>query len=612
MSGNSNVNIQKGITDAIQAKKADASFTYITSNSLTEENEAAVKAADVVVVVTGTNSNYSKEDGDRSTIALPNNQAELISNVGKLNPKTIAIMETCGAMQVKTFQNDVAAILWSSYGGLRKGVGFGEVITGATNPSGKLTDTWYQDVNDAIDAESDITSIYDYNLYPNEESNGRTYMYYKGYEGTRAAKAPSYPFGYGLSYTTFEYSDLSIDKTAYDANDTVKVSFKVKNTGAVAGKEVTQLYVAQPEAPAELNRPIRRLKGFEKIELQPGETKTVEMEVKVPDLAYFDETDKRYEVDTGAYQIQVGTDSAHADLRKDFTVSGEMDVYPVLLTVKANAVGDTEQGIEERLIYDKGATVNPQLTVCMNDESLHGYVIAHQKSPIDQVASSPLPEGMTFTYKSNRPSVVSCRGGQIRAVNAGVATITVTGKLDDHVVTADFVVYVEASAKIDGITLDGKPMEGFNRDKFGYELNAKDFEKAPVVGYISNTEGLNITVEQFEGIPGVATITAVEEASGTTEVYRIGIGNPPVSTDFSEGWAAAEAKGWKVEGGNMKATFGEDGLTIVSETEPNTNMYSEPAYGEWAAQTRVTLADPIAVDNQQAGLIVRDTDDTYV
>ena len=422
----------------------------------------------------------------KMSIVLPNNQEDLIIAVGELNPNTVAVMETCGPMRVHTFQDKVNAILWSSFGGQWKN-GFGDIIAGKVNPSGKVTDTWYQDVAD--EGESDIPAVTDYDLVPSEGKNGRTYMYYEGYLGTRAAKAPSYPFGFGLSYTTFEYSNLKIDKTAYDANETVKVSFDVKNTGSVAGKEVTQLYVAQPDAPAALKRPIKRLEGFEKIELQPGETKTVEMEVAIPDLAFFDETDKRFEVDTGKYQVQVGKDSASANLTADFTVSGEMDVYPVLLTVKANQAGDTEQGIEERVIFDKGATINPQLTMAMNDESLYGYVIAHQKSPIDQVASSPLPEGMTFTYKSNRPSVVSCRGGQIRAVNAGVATITVTGKLDDHVVTADFVVYVEASAKIDGITLDGKPMEGFNRDKFGYELNAKDFEKAPVVGYISNTEG---------------------------------------------------------------------------------------------------------------------------
>ena len=617
VSGNSNVNILKGIEDAIKAKNPNATFTEITtsghssrnaytSGSLTDEQKAAITAADVVVVVTGTDGNYSKEDGDRATIALPYGQADMISDCAKLNAKTIAIMETCGAMQVKTFEGDVAALLWSSFGGLRKGVGFADIIVGNVNPSGRLTDTWYQDVTNAQGAESDIPDVLDYNMYATNGSNGRTYMYYQG------EKAPSYPFGYGLSYTTFEYSNLKIDKTSYDANDTVKVTFDVKNTGSVAGKEVTQLYIAQPDAPKELNRPIRRLEGFEKIELQPGETKTVSMEVKVPDLAFFDETDKRFEVDTGKYQVQVGKDSAHADLKADFTVTGTMDVYPVLLTVKANQEGDTAKGIEERVIFDKGSIVNPQLTVAMNDESLRGYVIANQQSPIDQVKSSPLPEGMTFTYSSNRPSVAKVENGTIKAVGAGVATITVTGKLDDIVLTTDFVVYVEASAKLDGITLDGKAMEDFDSEKFAYELDANDFEKAPVVGYVSSNPDLEITVEQFPGIPGVAVITAVDPGSGTTCVYRLGLGYPPVSTDFKEGWEAAQAKRWTVENGNENATFGENGLTIVGEAGMAANLYSEPAFGEWAAQTNVTLAAAPGANGQQVGLIVRDDADNYV
>ena len=118
VSGNSNVNIQKGITDAIKAVNADATITTITADTISDENKAVIEAADAVVVVVGTNSNYSKEDGDRTSIALPNNLDTLISNVGKLNANTIAVMETCGAMQVKTFEDDVAALLWSSYGGL--------------------------------------------------------------------------------------------------------------------------------------------------------------------------------------------------------------------------------------------------------------------------------------------------------------------------------------------------------------------------------------------------------------------------------------------------------------------------------------------------------------
>ena len=606
-SGNSNstneVNIQRGIREAIQRVNPNVQFTYITSNSLTDANRTAISAADAVIVVTGTPESYSKEDGDRTSTILPDNQESLISNVGKLNPNTVAIMETCGPMRVTQFQNDVNAILWSSFGGIRKGTGFGCVITGEVNPSGKLTDTWYQNVNDS--GASDIPSIYDYDLFPSGSKNGRTYMYYNG------ANAPSYPFGYGLSYTTFEYSNLVIDKTAYDANDTVKVSFDVKNTGTVAGKETTQLYIAQPNAPAELQRPIRRLEGFQKIELQPGEKKTVSLEVEIPDLAFYDEADDCYKVDTGRYQVQVGTNSAEANLTKDFTVSGEMREYPVLLTVKANQRGDSENGVEERLIYDKNQYVNPQLTVCMSNEKLYGYIIAQQKSPIKALKSTPLPEGMTFTYESNRPSVVRVDGDKIKTVGPGVATVTVTGKLGSDVVTADFVVYVEGNSYLENITLDGEPLAGFNREKHGYELSAADFTKAPVVAAVNEDPDLKVTVTQFTGIPGVATVVAECETTNQRDVYRIGIGAEPVTTDFSEGWAAAQAKNWTVLNGDSSASFGAGGLTITGQAgsiaaDTAKNVYLEPGFGEWVAQTKLTLGSAIA-SGQQAGMAVVDT-----
>jgi len=596
------INIQRGIREAIQAVNPDVTFTYVTSNTLSATNEAAIAAADVAIVVTGTGSSYSAEGRDRSTIVLPNNQAQLISNVGKLNENTIAIMETCGPMQVTTFENDVKAILWSSFGGIRKGVGFGKIITGAVNPSGHLTSTWHQN-------DSDIPGIRNYNMYNTNGDSGRTYMYYNG------AVAPSYVFGYGLSYTTFEYSNLKIDKTAYDANDTIKVSFNVKNTGDVAGKDVTQLYVAQPEAPAELNRPIRQLRGFEKIELQPGETKTVEMEIAIPDFARYYEEDDCFKVDTGLYQIQVGEDSANANLTADFTVSGEMDVYPTVLTVKANQDGDDVLGVEERLIFDKGATINPQLTVAMNDESLYGYIIKEQTSIIKSLESCPLPEGMTFTYKSNRPSVVKVEGDVIKAVGPGVATVTVTGELDGHVVTADFVAYVESSANIDGIKVNGELLEGFSRECYTYELSG--YETAPVVEAVSNNDDLDITVTQAAGVPGTAVIRCEYAAANQVLYYRVGFGKAPVSTDFTEGWAAAQAKGWSVVNGNGNAAFGANGLTITAEkgefgsdTAP-ANIYLESATGEWVAQTYMTL-DGLNASGQKGGLIVYDDADNSI
>ena len=611
-SGNSNstneVNIQRGIREAIQRVNPNVKLTYITSNSLTDANRTAISAANAVIVVTGTPESYSKEDGDRTSTILPDNQETLITNVGRLNPNTVVIMETCGPMRVNTWADDVNAILWSSFGGIRKGTGFGCVITGEVNPSGKTTDTWYQTVNDS--GASDIPSIYDYELFPSGNKNGRTYMYYNG------ANKPSYPFGFGLSYTTFEYSNLKLDKTAYDANDTIKVSFDVKNTGSVAGKETTQLYIAQPDAPAELQRPIKRLEGFKKIELQPGETKTVELEVEIPDLAFYNEADDCYKVDTGKYQVQVGTNSAEANLTRDITVSGEMREYPVLLTVKANQRGDSENGIEERLIYDKNQYVNPQLTVCMSNEKLYGYIIAQQKSPIKSLKSTPLPEGMTFTYESNRPSVVKIEGDKIKTVGAGVATVTVTGTLGSDVVTADFVVYVEGNSYLENITLDGEPLAGFNREKHGYELSAANFNKAPVVAAVNEDPDLQVTVTQFTGIPGVATVVAECVSTNQRDVYRIGIGAEPVATDFSKGWAAAQAKNWTVLNGDGSASFGAGGLiingqagTIAAGTAKN--VYTEPGFGEWVAQTKLNLGAAIA-SGQQAGIVVMDTAENNV
>ncbi len=572
------INIQEGLTEAFQEINPDVKFTYITSNSLTSANEEAIRNADVAIVVTGTGNSYSAEGRDRSSIVLPNNQATLISNVGKLNPNTVAIMETCGPMQVTQFENDVKAILWSSFGGIRKGIGFAHIITGEVNPSGHLTSTWHQN-------DSDIPGIRDYNLYATNGSHGRTYMYYDGHVPV------SYPFGYGLSYTTFAYSNLKIDKTAYDANDTVKVTFDVKNTGKVAGKEVTQLYIAQPDAPAELLRPIRRLEGFKKVELQPGETKTISLEVAIPDLAFYDVDDDCYKVDTGRYQVQVGEDSAHANLTKDFTVSGAMDEYPELLTVKANQVGDEAFGIEQRLFFDKGATINPQLTVAMNNEKLYGYIIKEQTSIIKSLKSTALPEGMSFTYESNRPSVVKVEGDVIKAVGPGVATVTVTGELDGHVVTADFVAYVDISCDVDNITVNGETLKNFKPDKYSYKMTLEAGAKVPVVEATAK-EGLDVQVNLPEKLPGVITIVSTEPESGLSVTYEIeckvkSSGVSVTSIDFTN---PADASKFDVVNPSTAEIKEGEGLTLVA-----TRPAFEPCNGQNSGDQATNPEDAIVI-----------------
>ncbi|MBR4131623.1 MAG: glycoside hydrolase family 3 C-terminal domain-containing protein, partial [Oscillospiraceae bacterium] len=577
-------NIQAGIQAAFNAKKSGISYTLITSNSLSDANKTAIAEADVAIVVTGTSSGYSQEDHDRTTTALPDNQETLINNVAAANPNTIVIMETCGPMRVNRFQNNVKAILWSSFGGQWKN-GFGDIMAGYC-PSGKLTDTWYNEVNDS--GESDIPRITDYDLVPSEGKNGRTYMYYNG------ASKPSYPFGYGLSYTTFEYSDLTIDKTAYDANDTVKVTFKVKNTGAVAGKETTQLYVAQPDAPAELKRPIRRLEGFEKVDLEPGETKTISMEVKIEDLAFFDEAADCFLVDTGRYQVQVGTNSAEANLTKDFTVSGTLTETPAVVTMKANQAGDKALGVEQRLIFDKSKEVDPQLTVSMNNEKLYGYIIAQQHSNIKSEQSCPLPEGMTVTYSSNRESVVKVVDGKVYTAGPGVATLTATVTYNGVTATGDTVIYVMANSNIDDITVDGQTVAKFSPTKYKYSMTLENKSHIPVVAGTTSNPDLEVVVEQATELPGVATIRTMDKDTGVGATYTITFkvkpssGGGSTAIDFG---SVADSGKYEISGQTDSEVEEGVGLALVS-----TQGGVEPAKQSIAEQDLDVVKIPVAGD----------------
>ena len=141
-----------------------------------------------------------------------------------MNPNTIAVMETIGPQDVTGFEPTTPAILWSSYNGMRKGESLADVLLGTYNPSGRTPETWYQSVDQ-------IPSIYSYALRP-VGPNGRTYMYYNG--------AVSYPFGYGLSYTTFRFSHLHISKRTPTADDTIQVSVDVTNTGSSDGNEIVR------------------------------------------------------------------------------------------------------------------------------------------------------------------------------------------------------------------------------------------------------------------------------------------------------------------------------------------------------------------------------------
>jgi beta-glucosidase len=419
------VNGYQGLKAAIQHRDPNATVDFLPGTSAdisTVDAQSVAKAAgyDAVIVYAGTDANTAGEDTDRKTLALPGAQNSLISQVAAANPHTIVYLETMGAVDVGSFAGKVPAILWSSYNGQRKGESLADVVLGAYNPSGRLPFTWYADVNQ-------LPAIGDYTIRPTATDAGRTYEYFTG--------SVSYPFGYGLSYASFRYSNLRVDRRHVDANGAVRVSATVTNSSSTPGDDVIQLYATTPDAPAALQRPIKRLESFDKISLKAHQSKRVSFTVPVSQLAFFDQNSNRYQVDRGRYGLQLASSATGVQQQAFITVSGSLRPTPATVTAKPVARGDAAKGIQQRVYFPAGATIDPQLTVSLTDESLFGYITAGQRRQ--------LPAGMTVRYTSNRPSVVSIgEHSTIKARHSGVATVTACVTYHGRRATGSFVVDV--------------------------------------------------------------------------------------------------------------------------------------------------------------------------
>ncbi|MBM7654927.1 glycoside hydrolase family 3 C-terminal domain-containing protein [Neobacillus cucumis] len=598
------VNAYNGIKNAVTAINPNAEVTYYKgftdkgtqAKDLNTVDPAAVEAAknaDVVIVYTGTDNSTADEAGDRKDLTLPGAQASLIDQVAKANPNTIAVMETIGQVEVNSFEHDVPAMLWSSYNGERKGEGLADVLLGKHNPSGHLPFTWYQ-------SSSELPAITDYTLRPTGTNPGRTYMYFNG--------PISYPFGYGLSYSSFKYSNLDISKKNLQANDTFDVSVDVTNTGNTKGDEVVQLYVNTPDAPAALQRPTKRLEGFQKVSLNPGQTKKVHMTVNVPDLAFFDEAQNKFTVDQDRYGIQISTSSADADIKQQDFINVHGDLKPELSVVSVKPIqqGDTEADIPDRVIYDKGMVVVPQVTVSMNDQSLYGYIYKGN--------SKSLPAGMTLKYSSNRPDVVSIdKNGVIKTVNGGVATITATATYHGVSKSTQFVVYVK-QAELDGINVNGQPLTEFSSDNYNYSFQMPDGSNTvPQITAISHDPDVKVKVTQATSVPGTATI--VTEEGDYSQTYKIGFGRAPISTDFTTSGTLGNQ--WSIlheDKNNYSLTT--NGLQITSQPGNIVdgsikNLFLQQAAGDWQYETNIKLS-ATPQNTQEVGLGVYDDQNNYI
>ena len=286
------------------------------------------KAADVVVVSVGYNPATEGEGYDR-TFTLPWGQDALVEAVLAANPHVIVAYTGGVSADLHRWIDKVPALLATYYPGQEGGTAFADVLFGQHNPEGKLPVTFDRSWDESASSKFYYpTPGEDYTLHVSEP-NGKTHdepiqkVHYDdglmvGYRyWTTTGKHPLYPFGFGLSYTKFEFTNLkapSLSLTAFP----VEVSFDVKNTGAVAGAEVAQLYVSDPSAKAK--RPERELKGFEKVRLAPGETKHVTLKLDARAFSYWDETAHKWTIDPGKFVIHVGDSSENTPLSAEVTV----------------------------------------------------------------------------------------------------------------------------------------------------------------------------------------------------------------------------------------------------------------------------------------------------
>ncbi len=342
--------------------------------------------ADVIIAYAGTTLSDSAEFNDRGSIALPESQAHVRALTEAYPEKTVVALQTVGQIDGEPFEKGARAILWTSYNGQTQGAAVGRVLCGAVNPSGKLTTTWYKNSDlekmpvgvEGTVGEDGITRYYNnYEIKADDKKDfpGRTYRYYKN--------TPVYPFGFGLSYSEFEYKNLRLSSSAANADGEIEALVDVTNIGGVFGMETVQFYAGLPNVEG---LPKICLVGFEKLGLKPGETKTAAAKISVRELRFFDEAAQKTVVHLGEYKIYAAKNSADLGLSAEFEITS--GITPALKTVAALPSGVIVRGLVSGDIIETVTSVRAELSAALTDESFIGLneTNTKYKSDNDEIA----------------------------------------------------------------------------------------------------------------------------------------------------------------------------------------------------------------------------------
>lgn len=319
-SGSSHINASKTICAIETLKEKETCFLFAKGfdadtvnpdQKLIEEAVKTAEASEAAVIFAGLPDAFESEGFDREHLNLPENQNALIEAVCKVQKNVIVVLHG-GSPMLLPWEDQVKGILCMYLGGQEVGRAAVELLYGEKNPSGKLAETWPLRLEDTPSYLNfpGVDGIVNY-----REDIFIGYRYYD-----KKKMNVQYPFGHGLSYTSFSYSDLKTDKITITDKETLHVSCKIKNTGTCAGKEIVQLYVKDVESSVE--RPVRELKGFSKVYLNPGEEKEVEFTLDKRSFSYYETLISDWFVESGEFVIEIGASSRDIRLSQSIQVEG--------------------------------------------------------------------------------------------------------------------------------------------------------------------------------------------------------------------------------------------------------------------------------------------------
>ncbi|MBN2812954.1 MAG: glycoside hydrolase family 3 C-terminal domain-containing protein, partial [Bacteroidales bacterium] len=533
-------------------------------------------SADVALVFVGTDQSTGREESDRFTITLPGNQNELIQSIASVNPNTIVVIQGMGMVEVESFKNNpnVAGMIFTGYNGQAQGAAMAKIMFGEVNPGGKTSITWYKSLNDLPDFN-------DYSLRDSAGKNGRTYMYFN--------KEVSYEFGYGLSYTTFEYSDFHISTNNITPNNKITVSVDVKNTGARDGDEVVQVYVKTPDSPASLQRPIKRLKGFKRVTIPRGQTKTVQIDIDCADLWFWDEQNKRITFDQGKYIFEIGASSKDIRGTVEATMSGAYKA--VLATVVADC---------DKVVLRPGNAAQMRVSASLTDDSF--YDITKAK----------------VVYKSNNTAVATVdANGKVTAIGPGTASLFAEVTVDGKTLSNSVPVKVMPDLSPKSIKVNGKDIAGFNMGTKAYSFLLKKNSKLPVITASALNSDIAVEIEQAKGIPGTAIVRFIDNITCETNTYYLNFDVSAVSDEFDS--SVGEQWQWIRENqANYSLSKSQGSLVVTTETgdiSENSNnaknVLLQSANNDWVAETKLVFSR-VPSQPENAGIVAYQDEHNFV